>query len=275
MNHNIHSQIDGNLGPQSGVNVSEGGHEQPAYSPTILCLHGWRSNNEVTKTHSRNLCLSRWYSGGVHYIEGSVQAPGPPDDATDEFFDGPFFSWFETESHDAEEKMLQSMHAVIAYVKSHGPFDCAYGFSQGGAMVALLSFPEIVFELTGARMQLWRSVVLACSTIIRARMIAEKLWNINLENINIPVPSFHLIGMEDMLRQESEQAMRMFAYRRCSSVTALHYLQHNPRQKGTNAIIRSIYYIPGGHAVRFFSCFRAGFCPIRVLIRHTCRFHPH
>eukprot|EP00889_Picochlorum_renovo_P000195 jgi/Picre1/27225/NNA_000194.t1 len=145
--------------------------------------------------------------------------------------------------------MLQSMHTVIAYVKSHGPFDCAYGFSQGGAIVALLSFPEIVYELTGTRMQLWRSVVLACSTIFRARMMAEKLWNINLENMNIRVPSFHLIGMEDMLRQEGEQAMRMFAYRRYVSATDLNYLQRNPRQKGTSSIIRSVYYIPGGHAV--------------------------
>ena len=263
MSHNNHCKLDGNPGSQSEMDISEGGHEQPAYSPTVLCLHGWRSNNEVTKMQSRNLCLKRWYSGGVYYIEGPVQAPGPPDDVTDEFFDGPFFSWFETEMHDAEEKMLQSMHAVIAYVKSHGPFDCAYGFSQGGAIVALLSFPEIVLKLTGTRMQLWRSVVLACSTIFRARMMAEKLWNINLANVNTPIPSFHVVGMEDMLRQESEHAIGMFAYRRCELVvTDPHSLKHSPRKKGTGAIIRSIYYIPGGHAVRFFTCLRSGFFAI-------------
>jgi len=204
--------------------------------PRVLCLPGWRSNNDVSRMQVRNLSLKRWYEGGIHYIEGVVQAPGPPDPATSEFFDGPFFSWFEKESNDAKARLVQSLNAVAAFVRSNGPFECAYGFSQGGALVALLSFPEIVHRITGSRAHLWKTCILACSTIDAAKALAEDVFGIQLDE-TISIPSFHIIGVDDLLRTESEKTMQMFAF----------------RKKGASVgnIIRSTFYFSGGHGVCF------------------------
>lgn len=202
--------------------------------PKILCLHGLRSNNDVSRMHLRNLGLKKWYTGGVQYLESNIQASGPPDPATDEFFDGPFFSWYEKESPDAQSLLLRSLHGIVNYIKYNGPFDCAYGFSQGGALVALLSFPDVVQRLTGSRVQLWRTAILACSTIVQAKHLAETALNIHL-NDSIPIPSFHLIGVDDPLRGESEETMCMFAYR-----------SQGGQRRG---IFRTTYYVSGGHGV--------------------------
>lgn len=203
-------------------------------NPKVLCLHGWRSNNDVSRMHIRNLALKKWYSGGIQYIEGNVQAQGPPDVATDEFFDGPFFSWFEKDAEDAQSSLVQSLRSIAAYVKSNGPFECAFGFSQGGALVALLSYPEVVERITGSRTYLWKSVILACSTIRQAKRLAEDAFQLTLDD-PIPIPSFHLIGVDDLLRPESEEAMCMFAYRR--------------RGSSVGGIFRSAYYVSGGHGI--------------------------
>lgn len=222
---------------QSGSqNLAPDAPNQPEekQKPRLLCLHGWRSNNDVSRMHVRNLAMKKWYTGGIQYIEGSIQAQGPPDAATAEFFDGPFFSWFEKDSADAQANLWQALRSIATYVKANGPFECAYGFSQGGALVALLSFPEVVEKLLGSKTYLWKSVILACSTIRQAKRLAEETLQLTLGD-SIQIPSFHVIGVDDPLRPESEDAMCMFSYRR--------------NESSDGKIFRSTFYVAGGHGV--------------------------
>jgi acyl-CoA synthetase (AMP-forming)/AMP-acid ligase II len=204
---------------------------EPDADLRVLCVHGWRSNNDVSRLQARHLSLKKWYSGGVHYLEGPVQASGPPDEATAEFFDGPFFSWFERDHPDRQQQLIQSMLSVISYVKMHGPFDCAYGFSQGAGIVALLSHPDVLESLTGSRVNLWKSCFLACASAELHLEIVFQALGISLGQASIPIPSFHLLAIEDMARNRSEAALQMFKYKR------------------NGQIIRSNIYVSSGHGV--------------------------
>ena len=56
-----------------------------------------------------------------------------------------------------------ALKLVVEYAQEHGPFDGAYGFSQGCAVVSMLSDAGVLASL-GRTEPLWRFAVLACGT---------------------------------------------------------------------------------------------------------------
>ena len=198
----------------------------------ILCLHGWRSNNDVSRMHARALGLKGHFKSGVVYLQGPHSAEGPADAATDEFFDGPFYSWFEPDDERGRaDQLLQSLQSVVSFVKNHHePFNAVFGFSQGAGIAALLSHPAVLRALTGDSAPLWNCCVLACASV-DPELYAEAL-GFPVQPDSIQIPSFHIIGVEDVARGKSELALQLFKYK----VTQ-------------GQICRSAIYVSSGHGL--------------------------
>ena len=96
--------------------------------PTSLVRPGWRSNNDVSRMQAKTLGFKRQFPSGVVYLQGPVASDGPADKATAEFFDGPFFSWFEPkDTEHRADQLLLSLHSAVTFVRANGPFTAVYG----------------------------------------------------------------------------------------------------------------------------------------------------
>ena len=113
--------------------------------PRILCLHGRGSNNDITRfqmVHTR-LCehadcdllhspLADYaYSSDFHLLSAL-----------------PFHAWWHGTLDG--KRLARVLRLVLRYVERHGPYDGLYGFSQGAALVSLLSRPGMINGATGA-----------------------------------------------------------------------------------------------------------------------------
>ena len=197
---------------------------------SILCLHGWRGNNDVSRMHARALGFKRHFQAGVTYLQGPHAANGPADDATAEFFDGPYYTWFEpSDAERRSDQLLISLESVITFVRANGPFHAVFGFSQGAGIATLLSHPTVLDALTGDTTPLWNCCVLACSSVNLD--IYQNALGFPIEPASINLPSFHVVGIEDVGRAKSEAAVALFQYRRESR------------------IVRSTIYVSSGHGV--------------------------
>ena len=103
------------------------------------------------------------------------------------------------------------------------------GFSQGAGVAALLSHPAVLKALTGESVPLWNCCVLACASV-DLELYHEAL-GLAIEPRSIPIPSFHIVGVEDVARSKSETALELFSYKR------------------EKHIVRSTVYISSGHGV--------------------------
>ena len=71
-------------------------------------------------------------------------------------------SWIDLAAgSDPSQQLEASLRHVIAHVERHGPYDGAFGFSQGAAILTMLSDASTRRAL-GCSRPLWRFVVLAC-----------------------------------------------------------------------------------------------------------------
>jgi len=200
-----------------------------AAKTSLLCLHGWRSNSDVSKAHVKNLNLENKFDQ-VHYLNGKFQAPEASDEVTASFFDGPYFSWVEKDlpSDVTDQQLKAALRHVVAHAAKNGPYDCVYGFSTGGLIAALLSMPEVL-EFLGVKTQLWNRVIIACGA--RTQLLWESAERLLKKQIPAsPLPSLHLIATEDRFKLQSEQLIFKF-------------------EAETLSGRRHAQYFSGGHAV--------------------------
>ena len=79
-------------------------------------------------------------------------------------------------------------------------------------MATLLSHPAVLKALTGESVPLWNCCVLACASV-DLELYHEAL-GFAIEPRSIPIPSFHIVGVEDVARSKSETALELFSYKR-------------------------------------------------------------
>lgn len=194
----------------------QGGRYQPGVAPSqpfgrsrplrILCLHGRGANAAVTELQLCSIGLLELAT--CDFLNGSYES-SPAHKDFGSF--GKCFSW----SH-LERKRLQKaapegdsaecspldipLLGVLKCLETHGPFDGIYGFSQGGGMVACLSDPAWLARL-GRNQPLFRFAILGCAVDIRRQDAQGDLTG---------MPSLHLIGEFDSIRDESEQLAAMW-----------------------------------------------------------------
>lgn len=176
--------------------------------PKILCLHGARSSSDVTKLQLFSLGLDVL---GCELV--SVTSPLESETS----FDGSISntrSWQTVEfppEYSLEDERLgmmasqlrQSLVFIAAHVREHGPYDGAYGFSQGASIVTLLS-DEAVRRSLGIDEPLWDFAIIACGVdYLAAQRLAPGSPKLTL-------PSIHLIGDTDPWRAQSEALLGRF-----------------------------------------------------------------
>lgn len=164
-----------------------------ATRPRILCLHGRQSNSEVSEMQMMVL--------GVDQIADCVFVDGPHQTART--FDKDLEngrSWFGEPS----EGIRPALNVVLECVRKHGPFDGAFGFSQGASIVTLLSDPTILASL-GVE-PLWTFVILGCGNPQLALQQAEPALQLPLT-----IPSLHIHGAVDSLLPQSRALAQLYA----------------------------------------------------------------
>lgn len=140
--------------------------------PRLLCLHGYRSNAEITRMQVDNLGLNARFD--ITYLEGPIRSAEPAEDqrAASMLSEGPYFSWmecrseFETDDKNSAgsadiEQLIQSLKYILVHLElmqkkvralnSEGKlipyYDAVYGFSQGGIIATILSHGQLVKAL--------------------------------------------------------------------------------------------------------------------------------
>ena len=144
----------------------------PKDKPNILCLHGYRSNMEISALQLQHLGLDSKFH--VHHLQGPIQTNDAADAAIQILSRGPYFSWmdsidpdsdttsnaFDAKNSNREQKeveeevkfqqLLSALKVILRHVDSlvnYESYDAVYGFSQGGTIASILSCPELVHKL--------------------------------------------------------------------------------------------------------------------------------
>lgn len=77
--------------PAEGIPSREMIQAELTVKPRLLCLHGWRSNAEITRLQLENLGLLDFFD--PIFIEGPHISDKPADDAVSLLSQGPYYSW--------------------------------------------------------------------------------------------------------------------------------------------------------------------------------------
>jgi len=150
----------------------------------ILALHGYQTSKKIFMIQSNY--LRRILNKNIE-IEWII--PDAPYESKDEispiikkYFNPPYYHWYITKEYIGIEESIK-------YIKSFGPVDGIIGFSQGGCFAQILS------------------------TIIKPRFIIS-ICGINCTNKNYisfsKIPSLHIIGTDDKIRERSELLTKQF-----------------------------------------------------------------
>jgi len=114
----------------------------------ILALHGKQSNSDVTKVQLQNLSITE-DKYDITFLDGIINEDRP-DPELEEFFNGPFYSWFHGSYTDARfaPSLLKAVAHVYKVIALNGPFDVIYGFSQGATVATMVAaaFSDVVLR---------------------------------------------------------------------------------------------------------------------------------
>ncbi len=181
----------------------------------LLCLHGARSNSEITKMQMIGLDLQDKFD--ITYLNAPhvVSHPYP---GLENFDDGPYYAWSDpTKSLEIrEDQWIESMNFVARRLRDYGPYDGVYGFSQGAALITNLSHPKADdvwrragggryttnSSATGRGEPPWEFAILACGAGCH-NIAVSRFGN----DIIIDMPSFHIYGRRDTKHMNDSRTM--------------------------------------------------------------------
>lgn len=189
----------------------------------------------------------------VTYLHAPVESAHAADENLIAF-QGPWFSWVDTlvPSDSTQEKQRQeqlegALRYVMEHVIAHGPYDVVFGFSQGAAIVALLSDFEVLAWLGMSDILPWSAAICCCGAGEGSVLTAAKTLIDGDLQIHCAVPSVHLIGLRDDKKDESERLSNLFS-------------SDSP-----------VFYMDGGHEVSVQS---ASSAPVRHELKHWLQTLP-
>ena len=204
-----------------------------------LVLHGWRSNAKVSEIHARRLKLVEWFAK-TYCVDGTDAAPTAASESMSDLIDGPWYSWVdeihgnvaEGTSEEREKKLVEALRGVVNFVREHGPYDCAVGFSQGGALLTILSNLDVLRALGIQDGYLWRRAIVFCGASASLLDLTRKALGVDVRASTSQIPSLHVFGFQDSFKPQGECLMDTF--KTCDDAGDL---------------IRHCVYFDGGHSV--------------------------
>ena len=129
--------------------------------------------------------------------------------------DGPFRIW----TNGDNKEWADSLEHLAQYIRTEGPFDGVYGFSQGVALLTEFSHLSIWKDRFGFRKCPWKFAILACGG-------ASDALTLSVSNHKgaIDLPSLHIFGKYDMLRPDSQHLAQL--WKQTSQQTYTHQSGH-------------------------------------------------
>lgn len=111
--------------------------------------------------------------------------------------------------HVPDSPLEAGLRLIVERCEREGPFDGAFGFSQGTCMLTLLS-DATVWQACGGRSATfppWRFLLLGCGTdhLLRSAQAPA------MSALPLAVPSLHLMGKRDAILAQSRALSRRFA----------------------------------------------------------------
>ncbi len=193
--------------------------------PTLLCLHGWRSNKAISEFHMENLGIKNKFN--IVYLNGTIQSNQAANTAISILAAGPYFSWADQDQKDDSEtdvkKIIESLKSLLLHLllvpnsRTISCYDAVFGFSQAVPLISLLSYEPLrnrVLNDMGYDQPLgrlpWRFVIGACGANMNIFKKVMEHYKLPFENIKIPLPGTHIIGIQDQFKMQSEEIMCLF-----------------------------------------------------------------
>ena len=186
--------------------------------PKLLCLHGNRSNAQVTEMQCSGILeLDRVAS--LIFLDAPFECAAFDKDI------GGGRSWFVRDAVETAEvkqaALRRSLQHVVNEISTKGPFDGCYGFSQGAALASLLCEPA-VHRALGLAERPFRFAVLVCAadydTTFGAGVAQELIAACSAEagvsasgGALLELPSLHLMGEQDEILASSQALARRYA----------------------------------------------------------------
>lgn len=162
-----------------------------AAMPRLLFLHGQHANSQLSEFQAQILQLDTVAS--CSYLD----APHLTGQKCHEDMDGEGRSWMGPDGD-----VRPALECVVEHCRAHGPFDGAYGFSQGASVLALLCDAGVLRSV-GVDAPLWRFAICVCGVPPRP------MQEIAVEQ-PICLPSYHVHGAADAFRPQSEELLARF-----------------------------------------------------------------
>ena len=201
---------------------NKGGSQQ---LPQLLCLHGWRSNSDISQFHLENLGILDKFD--TVYLNGPIDSDEPADEAIGILTPGPYYSWVDQDqSVDSEcriEEIITSLKSLMLHLllvpesKTEACYDAVFAFSQAVPLVCLLSSLPVrrrVLRDMGIKGEMqrspWKFVIAACGANVNIILRVLDYYDLSSEAIEIPISSAHIIGIHDQFKLQSEEFMAMF-----------------------------------------------------------------
>ncbi len=248
------------LGGESKAKVKDASNNLP----NLLCLHGWRTNSDISRFHLENLGISDKFN--VTYIEGPILSNQPADDEVGILTPGPYYAWAgrdtDQEQEESEEydiqKIIESLKSLMLHLllvhesRTDACYDAVFGFSQAVPFISLLSYAPVrkrVLKDMGIvtredgfedmTRKLWKFVICACGANVKIFKRVLQHYKLPLEEpaVEINIPSFHVIGIRDQFKLHSEEMMLYYATK--ESMTC--YLDNG---HGIPTLTRRLRHIP-------------------------------
>jgi len=192
--------------------------------PKVLAIHGAKSNSTVTKIQLNNLNITE-EKYDITYVDGLI-TEGRGDQDIHNFVDGPFHSWYyETTDERFKESFLEAVVHVCEKILSEGPFNIIYGFSQGATIAAAVGAIHSHIEFRNFVLK-WAKIDSQCSEEFLCKapcdhmilgcasedpsILSSKVFNFSMIENYVKISSFHLVGISDPFRPNSEKMSRFF-----------------------------------------------------------------
>ncbi|KAL7526956.1 hypothetical protein ACHAWF_001983 [Thalassiosira exigua] len=167
--------------------------------PRILCLHGARSNDDISLCQVAGLRLSD-RAECVYLHAPHVVADAYP--GLRQISPGPWYAWADADAGEGSDgwpaQWVRSLEYLARYCKERGPFDGVYGFSQGASIATNFSHPGVWRDRFGLERCPWKFAVLACAG-------GSSRIDLKEEGSPIDLPSFHIYGEKDPYLSDSRR----------------------------------------------------------------------
>ncbi|KAE9085868.1 hypothetical protein PF010_g20305 [Phytophthora fragariae] len=200
----------------------------------VLCLHGFRTNRQVMLDQTRGIRAALGDAAEFVMLNGTYEARGTSDPTIESAYRSsvPFYEWFENQLADgspllyndaessAKARLLsgadkgedhawslsykgveQSMVKIDEELRRHGPFDVVIGFSQGAALLTILT----MWYLRHGNVRWWKLVICVGGVDVSGVNVKSLFLDEQGNRIPVPMPSIHVIGKTDPLYHESHR----------------------------------------------------------------------